>query len=66
MGILSLGYAEKLIMGFGAQGGADHRPRRSPAGLLLFTRAPVDGNYWTDVFPVMVLLGLGAGPASPR
>jgi MFS family permease len=32
-------------------------------GLLLFARAPVDGNFLIDVFPSMVLLGLGAGMA---
>jgi MFS family permease len=32
-------------------------------GLLLFARAPVDGTYLIDVFPSMVLLGLGAGMA---
>jgi EmrB/QacA subfamily drug resistance transporter len=65
MGTLSLGYAEKLIMGFG--------PRRSlmaglvaaTGGLLLFARAPVDGSWVTDVLPVMVLLGVGAGVAFP-
>jgi MFS family permease len=32
-------------------------------GLLLFARAPVDGNVVVDVLPSMVLLGLGAGMA---
>ena len=32
-------------------------------GLLLFARAPVDGNYVVDVLPSMILLGLGAGMA---
>jgi MFS family permease len=32
-------------------------------GLVLFARAPVDGSFWVDVFPAMVLLGLGAGMA---
>jgi MFS family permease len=31
------------------------------AGLLLFTRAPVDGSYVVDVVPGMLLLGLGGG-----
>jgi EmrB/QacA subfamily drug resistance transporter len=65
MGTLSLGFAERLIMGFG--------PRRTliaglagvVAGLVLFSRAPVDGNYVTDVFGVMVLLGTGAGLCFP-
>jgi MFS transporter len=65
MGTLSLGFTDKVNMRFG--------PRRVlipclvflVAGLLLFARAPVDGNYFTDVFPVMVLLGLGAGLSFP-
>ena len=32
-------------------------------GLLLFARAPVDGNFVVDVLPPMILLGLGAGMA---
>ena len=32
-------------------------------GLLLFVRAPVDGNFLTDVLPSMILLGFGAGMA---
>src|SRR5207244_9357804 len=33
------------------------------AGLLLFARAPVAGNFFVDVLPSMILLGLGAGIA---
>jgi MFS family permease len=33
------------------------------AGLVLFARAPVGGNYLTDVLPAMLLLGVGAGMA---
>ncbi|MFL5919130.1 MAG: MFS transporter, partial [Gaiellaceae bacterium] len=29
--------------------------------LLLFARAPVDGSYWVDVFPAMLILGIGGG-----
>ena len=32
---------------------------------MLFSGAPVDGNYWTDVLPAMILLGFGAGLAFP-
>jgi MFS family permease len=35
------------------------------AGLLLLTRAPVHGDYVTDLLPSMVLLGIGAGIAFP-
>ncbi len=65
MGTLSLGFTDKINMRFG--------PRRVliatllflAAGLLLFARAPVDGEYFADVFPVMILLGLGAGLSFP-
>jgi MFS family permease len=32
-------------------------------GLLLFARAPVDGNFWIDVLPAMIVLGIGVGMA---
>jgi MFS family permease len=35
------------------------------AGLVLFTRAPVDGDYVEHVLPVMVLFGAGAGVCFP-
>jgi predicted MFS family arabinose efflux permease len=35
------------------------------AGLGLLSRAPVDGDYITDVLPVMLLLGVGFGAAMP-
>ena len=33
------------------------------AGLALFARAPVGGNFLVDVLPSMILLGIGAGIA---
>jgi MFS family permease len=33
------------------------------AGLALFARAPLDGDFWVDVLPGMTLLGIGAGIA---
>jgi predicted MFS family arabinose efflux permease len=65
MGTLSLRYSERLITRFGA------RPTLIPGlalvmgGLLLFTRTPVDGQYLTDVLPVMLLLGAGVALAFP-
>jgi MFS family permease len=65
MGTLSAKYSEPLIMRFGA------RPLLFPglglaaAGLVLFTRAPVDGSYVEHVLPVMVLLGTGMGICFP-
>ena len=33
--------------------------------MLLFARTPVDGSYWVDVLPSMMLVGAGAGVAFP-
>jgi MFS family permease len=33
------------------------------AGLALFARAPVEANFWIDVLPAMILLGIGGGIA---
>jgi MFS family permease len=35
------------------------------AGLALFARAPVDGDYVVHILPVMILLGIGAGLCFP-
>lgn len=35
------------------------------AAVLLFTQTPVDGNYFVNVLPSMLLLGLGAGLSFP-
>jgi EmrB/QacA subfamily drug resistance transporter len=35
------------------------------AGVLLFTRSPVDGSYVLNMLPSMVLLGFGAGLSFP-
>src|SRR5262245_34160941 len=65
MGTLSLRYSERLIMRFGAQRMLVPGLALIAAGLVLFAQAPVDGDYWTHVFPVMVLLGTGAGVCFP-
>jgi predicted MFS family arabinose efflux permease len=31
------------------------------SGLLILSRVPVDGHYWTQIFPGLFLMGLGAG-----
>jgi EmrB/QacA subfamily drug resistance transporter len=65
MGWLSLGYAERLIMGVGPRRALVAGLAAAGAGLLLFARAPVDGEWITDVAPVMLLLGAGAGLSFP-
>jgi EmrB/QacA subfamily drug resistance transporter len=65
MGVLSLRYSERLIMRFGARTMLFPGLILIGAGLLLFARAPVNGEYVTDVLPVMLLLGLGIGSSFP-
>ena len=63
MGILSVGVSAKLVMRYGFRIPLATGLLLAAAGLLLFARAPVDGNFVVDVLPSMILLGLGAGMA---
>ena len=63
MGALSVGLSAKLVMRFGFRPPLAAGLSLAAVGLLLFARAPVDGNYLVDVLPAMILLGLGAGIA---
>jgi MFS family permease len=65
MGTLSVRYSERLVMRFGPRGTVVPGMTLIAASLVLFTQAPVDGDYVTHVLPVMVLLGTGAGLAFP-
>jgi EmrB/QacA subfamily drug resistance transporter len=63
--VLSLGVSARLNMRFGAHATLLPGLAFMAAGLLLFARAPVGANYVTEVLPVMVLLGIGAGISFP-
>ncbi len=65
MGTLSLGYSEKLIMRFGPRTTLIPGVSAVAVALLLFARAPVDGNYVTDLLPPLLLIGAGVGTAFP-
>ena len=65
MGLLSLRYSELLIMRFGARTMLFPGLLLVAAGLLLFARAPVHGNYLTDILPTMLLFGTGIGASFP-
>jgi len=65
IGILSLGFSERLNMRFGPKATLLPSLVLIAAALVLFARVPVDGDYVTDVLPAMVLLGLGAGVSFP-
>jgi EmrB/QacA subfamily drug resistance transporter len=60
-GASSLLLSDKLVMRFGIK-----PPLLAGLGfylvsLLLFARAPVDGSFFADVLPAMLVLGLGGG-----
>jgi MFS family permease len=63
MGAFSLGLSAKLVMRFGLRAPLATGLLLAAAGLVLFVRAPVDGNFVLDVLPSMILLGFGAGMA---
>jgi hypothetical protein len=63
MAVFSLGLSAKLVMRFGIRAPLSVGLGLAALGLVLFARAPVDGTFVVDVFPPMVLLGLGAGMA---
>jgi MFS family permease len=65
MGTLSVRYTDRLVMHFGARKLVLGGLALFMAGLALFARAPVDGDYVVHVLPVMVLLGIGAGLCFP-
>jgi EmrB/QacA subfamily drug resistance transporter len=65
MGTLTGRYSEPLIMRFGARRLLFPGLGLVAAGLVLFTRAPVDGNYWEYVLPVLILMGIGIGICFP-
>ncbi len=61
MALLSVGVSAKLVMRFGVRAPLAAGLVLAALGLLLLARAPLDGNFMTDVLPSMLLLGLGAG-----
>ena len=63
MGVFSLGLSAKLVMRFGIKLPLSVGLLVAAVGMALFVRAPVDGNFVSDVLPSMILLGLGAGTA---
>jgi len=65
MGVLSLGFTDKLNMRFGPRNVLITGLSFLLVAMLLFARTPVDGNYLVDVFPTMIIFGAGAGVAFP-
>ncbi|MPZ79927.1 MAG: DHA2 family efflux MFS transporter permease subunit [Actinophytocola sp.] len=65
IGTLSLGASARVNARFGERNVLIGALLLVLAGLLLFTRAPVDGSYLTDILPSTVLMGVGAGLGFP-
>ncbi len=63
MAVFSVGISANLVMRYGLRAPLATGLGLAGIGLLLLVRAPIDGSYLVDVFPSMVLLGLGAGIA---
>ena len=65
MGALSVGVTPRLIMRFGARNVLLVGFGLVSVALLLAARGPINGEYLPEWFPVMALLGIGAGLAFP-
>jgi len=63
MAYCSLRVSDKLVMRFGIRPPLTVGLLLAAASLGLFSQAPVNGNFLTDVLPSMILLGVGAGIA---
>jgi EmrB/QacA subfamily drug resistance transporter len=65
IGLLSVGLAPRLTLRFGARAVLIPALAMLMAGLALFSRVPVDGDYVSDILPTMLLFGVGAGLSFP-
>jgi EmrB/QacA subfamily drug resistance transporter len=65
MGALSVRYTDRLVMRFGARTTMFPGLGLIAAGLALFALAPAGGGYLSHIFPVVLLVGTGAGLCFP-
>jgi len=63
MAAFSLGLSARMVVRYGLRAPLAIGLLLVAAGLALFARAPVQGGFWIDVLPPMLLLGLGCGIA---
>ncbi|WP_374563462.1 MFS transporter [Ideonella sp.] len=63
MAVFSLGLSARIVMRWGLRGPLAVGLWLAAAGLALFARAPVQGDFVVDVLTGMLLLGLGGGIA---
>jgi MFS family permease len=65
MGVMSMGASARVAMRFGLRNTLIPSLLAIGAALLLFARTPLHADYWVDLLPAMVLMGLGAGLGFP-
>jgi EmrB/QacA subfamily drug resistance transporter len=65
IGMLSVGLSERLTTRFGARRVLLPALILVTTGLALYVRLPVRSNYFVDLLPGMLLLGVGAGLVFP-
>jgi EmrB/QacA subfamily drug resistance transporter len=65
IGALSVDSSARLITRFGPRAVLLSGLTLVLAGLVLFSRAPMDAQYPVDILPVMALIGIGAGLSFP-
>jgi EmrB/QacA subfamily drug resistance transporter len=65
IGVVSLGLAARVIARAGAKATLVGGALLIAAGLLLMQRASIDGAYWLELLPALVVMGAGAGLALP-
>jgi EmrB/QacA subfamily drug resistance transporter len=65
MAAISVRFTEPLVSRYGARPVMVSGLALIAAGLIAFAFAPVHGEYWIHVFPVVCLLGIGAGLTFP-
>jgi EmrB/QacA subfamily drug resistance transporter len=65
MGTLSIGLSARLIMRFGSRRVLLAGLALMAVAFLLLASGPMNGEYVRDLFPLMVLLGVGAGLSFP-
>jgi EmrB/QacA subfamily drug resistance transporter len=65
IGLLSLGFSAKLNLRFGPRATLLPGLVSIGVGLLALSQISVDGSYWSEVLPAMVLIGAGAGLSFP-
>ncbi|MCM2579044.1 MFS transporter [Streptomyces meridianus] len=65
IGTMSLFFSARLTARFGTRRVLLTGLAALGAGLVLLSRAPVNGQYWSDVAPSLVVQGVGMGLAVP-